>query len=36
VVRASAEEVAEHERLLESIARESKGKLVWQAEPAAA
>jgi DNA polymerase-3 subunit epsilon len=34
VVRASAEEVAEHERLLESIVRESKGRLVWGAEPA--
>jgi DNA polymerase-3 subunit epsilon len=33
VVRASAEEVAEHERLLESIVRESKGRLVWRAEP---
>ncbi|HSD42275.1 MAG TPA: DNA polymerase III subunit epsilon [Burkholderiales bacterium] len=36
VVRASAEEAAEHVRLLESIARESKGKLVWQLEPAMA
>jgi DNA polymerase-3 subunit epsilon len=34
VVRASEEEAAEHVRVLESIARESKGKLVWQGEPA--
>ena len=36
VVRASDEEVAEHARVLESIARESKGKLVWEVEPATA
>ena len=36
VWRASAEELAEHERLLESIARENKGKLVWALELATA
>jgi DNA polymerase-3 subunit epsilon len=29
---ASAEELAEHARLLESIAKETKGKLVWEVE----
>jgi DNA polymerase III subunit epsilon len=33
VLRPSAEEVAEHARLLEAIARENKGKLVWAPEP---
>jgi DNA polymerase-3 subunit epsilon len=32
VCRASAEELAEHARLLESIARETKGKVVWEPE----
>jgi DNA polymerase-3 subunit epsilon len=35
VVRASEEEAAEHARVLEAIAKESKGKLVWVPEPAA-
>jgi DNA polymerase-3 subunit epsilon len=35
VVRASEEEAAEHARVLESIVKESKGKLVWAPEPAA-
>jgi DNA polymerase-3 subunit epsilon len=34
VVRASAEEAAEHARLLATIAQECKGRLVWLAEPA--
>jgi DNA polymerase-3 subunit epsilon len=34
VLAASAEEAAEHCRVLELIAQESKGKLVWAAEPA--
>jgi len=33
VYRASPEELAEHERLLESIAREAKGRVVWTLEP---
>jgi hypothetical protein len=36
VVRASEEEAAEHARVLESIAKDSKGRLVWQVEPATA
>jgi len=36
VRRANAEELAEHARLLESIAKETKGKLVWELELAAA
>jgi len=36
VLRASAEELAEHERVLAEIARESKGKCLWQLEPQAA
>ncbi len=32
VLRASAEELAEHARVLAEIAKESKGKCVWQAE----
>jgi len=32
VVRASAEELAEHARVLDEIARESKGRCVWLAE----
>ena len=36
VWRASPEELAEHARLLESIARETKGKLVWELELASA
>jgi len=32
IYRASAEELAEHERLLESIAKEAKGKVVWTLE----
>jgi hypothetical protein len=35
VVRASDEEVAEHERVLEGIARESKGLIVWRSDAAA-
>jgi DNA polymerase-3 subunit epsilon len=34
IIRASAAEAAEHARILESIAKESKGKLVWAADPA--
>jgi DNA polymerase-3 subunit epsilon len=34
VLHASEEEAAEHARVLESIARDSKGKLVWEVEPA--
>ncbi len=34
VLRADAEELAEHERVLAEIAKASKGKCVWQAEPA--
>lgn len=33
VLRASAEELADHERVLAEIAKESKGKCVWLAEP---
>lgn len=33
VLRASAEELAEHARVLAEIAKESKGKCVWQVEP---
>ena len=36
VRRASPEELAEHARLLESIAKETKGKLVWELELASA
>jgi DNA polymerase-3 subunit epsilon len=36
VQRASAEELAEHARLLESIAKENKGRLVWEPELAPA
>jgi DNA polymerase-3 subunit epsilon len=36
VLRASAEELAEHARLLESIAKENKGGLVWEPELAPA
>ena len=37
VLRASEEELAEHSRILESIAQETKGRLVWRpAEDAAA
>jgi DNA polymerase-3 subunit epsilon len=32
VQRASADELAEHARFLEGIARETKGKLVWEVE----
>jgi DNA polymerase-3 subunit epsilon len=35
VVRASEAEAAEHARVMESIAMESKGKLVWAQEPGA-
>jgi len=35
VLRASADELVEHERVLKEIAKDSKGKCVWQAEPAA-
>ena len=35
VVRASEEELAEHERVLGEVAKESKGKCLWLAEPAA-
>ena len=34
VVRASAEELADHERVLQEIAKESKGKCLWLAEAA--
>ena len=34
VVRASVAEAAEHARVLESIAKDSKGKLVWAVDPA--
>jgi DNA polymerase-3 subunit epsilon len=34
VLRASADEASEHFRVLEEIARESKGKLVWSVEAA--
>jgi hypothetical protein len=33
---ASADELAEHARLLEGIAKENKGRLVWEVEPAPA
>jgi DNA polymerase-3 subunit epsilon len=36
VCRASPEEVAEHTRLLEAIAKEAKGRLVWEPELAPA
>lgn len=36
VVRASAEELAEHERVLAEIGRESKGSCVWLSGPATA
>jgi DNA polymerase-3 subunit epsilon len=36
VVRAGADELADHVRVLEAIARESKGRLVWRDDPAAA
>ena len=36
VWRASADELAEHARLLEGIAKENKGRLVWEVEPAPA
>ena len=36
VLRAGAEELAEHARLLEGIAREIKGTPVWEMEPASA
>ena len=36
VLRASAEEYAEHARLLESIANETKGRLVWNEDAACA
>ncbi|MBI3524662.1 MAG: DNA polymerase III subunit epsilon [Betaproteobacteria bacterium] len=36
VLRASAEELAEHERVLAEIGKESKGRCVWQAESSAA
>jgi DNA polymerase-3 subunit epsilon len=32
VLRASAEELAEHARLLEGIAKETRGKPVWEME----
>jgi DNA polymerase-3 subunit epsilon len=35
VVRATAGELADHERLLDEIARESKGRCVWRLETAA-
>lgn len=35
VVRPSAEELAEHERVLAEIAKESRGKCVWLTEPPA-
>jgi len=34
IVRASEAEAAEHARILESIAKESKGKLVWAVDAA--
>lgn len=34
VLRASEEELAEHERVLGEVAKESKGKCLWLAEPA--
>jgi DNA polymerase-3 subunit epsilon len=36
VVRASAEELAEHARVLESIAKEARGGVLWREEDAAA
>lgn len=36
VLRASAEELAAHEVVLDQIAKESKGKCVWRAEPPSA
>ena len=36
VLRASAEELADHERVLAEIAKESKGKCLWPAEPSPA
>ena len=35
VLRASEDELAEHERVLKEIANESKGRCLWLAEPAA-
>jgi len=35
ILRASEEELAEHERVLAEIAKESKGKCLWTAAPAA-
>lgn len=35
VLRASDEELAEHETVLDQIAKESKGKCLWRQEPAA-
>ena len=36
VLRAGADELAAHEKLLDEIAKESKGKCVWRTEPASA
>jgi DNA polymerase III subunit epsilon len=36
ILRASAEEIAEHERMLAAIDKESKGACVWLAQAASA
>jgi DNA polymerase-3 subunit epsilon len=36
VLRAGTDELAEHARVLAEIAKESKGKCLWQAEAASA